>query len=156
VQADLEPGQAPGGADLLGRSLRPDDGLQALLDRLRARLGAQAVQGLALRAEHRPEHAWQAVADPLAGAGSPEPASVARSRPAWLLPAPERLGQVAGQPGWQGPLLLEQGPERIESGWWDGGDVRRDYYRASNPRGAMLWVYRDLRSRGWYLHGIFG
>jgi protein ImuB len=156
LQADLEPGQAPAGTDLLGQSLRPEDGLQALLDRLRARLGRQAVQGLAVRAEHRPEHAWRAVADPLAGSGSREPAMVPRSRPVWLLPAPERLGLRAGQPGWQGPLLLEHGPERIESGWWDGGDVRRDYYRASNPRGAMLWVYRDLRSQDWYLHGVFG
>ena len=63
---------------------------------------------------------------------------------------------MAGQPVWEGPLLLEHGPERIESGWWDGGDVRRDYYRASNPRGAMLWVYQDLRSQDWYLHGVFG
>lgn len=156
LQADLEPGQAPAGADLLGQSLQPDEGLQALLERLRARLGAEAVQGLALRAEHRPEHAWRAVADPLAGAGTPEPAIAPRSRPVWLLPTPRRLGLVAGQPGWQGPLLLECGPERIESGWWDGGDVRRDYYRASNPPGAMLWIYQDLRSEGWYLHGVFG
>lgn len=156
LQADLEPGQAPAGTDLLGRNLRPDDGLQTLLERLRARLGPQAVQGLALRAEHRPEHAWRTVADPLAGAGTPASAIASRSRPVWLLPAPRRLGLIAGQPGWQGPLLLEHGPERIESGWWDGGDVRRDYYRAGNPRGAMLWVYQDLRSQGWYLHGVFG
>ncbi len=156
LQADLEPGQAPAGADLLGHGPGPDDGLQALLERLRARLGVQAVQGLALCAEHRPEHAWRAVADPLAGAGSRAPAMVARSRPVWLLPVPERLALIAGQPDWQGPLLLERGPERIESGWWDGGDVRRDYYRASNPRGAVLWVYQDLRSRRWYLHGVFG
>ncbi|MBL8202331.1 MAG: DNA polymerase Y family protein [Chromatiales bacterium] len=156
VQADLEPGQAPAGTDLLGQSLRPDDGLQALLERLRARLGGQAVQGLALRAEHRPEHAWRAVADPVAGPGAREPVIGSRSRPVWLLPAPERLRLIAGQPRWQGPLLLEHGPERIESGWWDGGDVRRDYYRASNPRGAVLWVYQDLRSQDWYLHGVFG
>lgn len=154
LQADLEPGQAPVGTDLLGQNLRPHDGVQGLLERLRARLGRQAVQGLALRAEHRPEHAWRPVADPLSG--TREPAIAVRSRPVWLLPAPERLGLLAGQPGWRGMLRLEQGPERIESGWWDGGDVRRDYYLASNPRGAMLWVYQDLRSRGWYLHGIFG
>jgi protein ImuB len=63
---------------------------------------------------------------------------------------------MTGRPAWHGVLSLERGPERIESGWWDGGDVRRDYYRASNPQGAMLWVYRDLRSQAWYLQGIFG
>jgi protein ImuB len=79
-----------------------------------------------------------------------------RSRPVWLLTAPELLGMVAGRPAWHGVLSLLCGPERIESGWWDGGDVRRDYYRASNPRGAMLWVYQDLRSQAWYLQGVFG
>jgi protein ImuB len=158
LQADLEPGHAPAGTDLLGQSLQPDDGLRSLLERLRARLGAQAVQGLALRAEHRPESAWRTVADPLVlaephGTG---PLVATRSRPVWLLEPPERLGLVAGQPAWRGPLSLVQGPERIESGWWDGGDVRRDYYRASNPGGAMLWVYQDLRSQGWFLQGVFG
>ena len=79
-----------------------------------------------------------------------------RSRPLWLLPVPESLGLINGRPAWHGLLALERGPERIESGWWDGGDVRRDYYRASNPQGAMLWVYTDLRTQAWYLQGIFG
>ena len=155
LQAELEAGQAPAGTDLLGTELQPDEGLRALLDRLRARLGDRAVQGLALRAEHRPEHAWRRVADPLrvTAAGSRLPA---RCRPVWLLPRPQRLTLVDGRPEWRGPLCLEQGPERIESGWWDGGDVRRDYYRASNPQGAVLWVYQDLRSRDWFLQGVFG
>ena len=33
---------------------------------------------------------------------------------------------AAGKDGW----ILEQGPERIESGWWDGKGVARDYYIA--------------------------
>jgi len=46
--------------------------------------------------------------------------------------------------------------ERIESGWWDGEDIRRDYYRVEGPHGSRWWVYRDLRDAGWYLHGLFG
>ena len=160
LQADLNPREVPVGTDLLGQYLQPDGGLHTLLERLRARLGGQVVQGFALRAEHRPESAWRAVPDPLAefgvGAGTGDPLIASRSRPLWLLPAPEPLGLMTGRPAWHGVLSLECGPERIESGWWDGGDVRRDYYRASNPQGAMLWVYRDLRSRAWYLQGIFG
>ena len=32
-------------------------------------------------------------------------------------------------------LILEQGPERIESGWWDGKGVARDYYIARQISG---------------------
>ena len=47
------------------------------------------------------------------------------------------------------------GPERIESGWWDGGDVRRDYYLLRTPEGSTLWVYHDLNDHNWYLHGFW-
>ncbi len=49
------------------------------------------------------------------------------------------------------------GPERIESGWWDGGDIRRDYYVAQDPHGSRLWIYRECTgAKPWFLHGIFG
>ena len=57
------------------------------------------------------------------------------------------------------PWVLRDGPERIESGWWDGADVRRDYFIAENPRGETVWIYRDHRygidDGEWYLHGVF-
>jgi protein ImuB len=156
LEAGLESGQVLAGEDLLGQSLQPDGGLQTLLERLRARLGESAVQGFALRSEHRPEGAWREVPDLLSRRGPDTSLATPRSRPVWLLPVAEPLRLIAGQPAWRGALSLECGPERIESGWWDGGDVRRDYYRASNPQGAMLWVYHDLRSQAWYLQGVFG
>ena len=44
--------------------------------------------------------------------------------------------------------------ERIESGWWDGKGVARDYYIAC-PHGARLWVFQERRSKRWYVHGVF-
>ena len=57
-------------------------------------------------------------------------------------------------------LILEQGPERIESGWWDGRGVARDYYIArrtlrARSHGAKLWVFQERQSKRWYLHGVF-
>ena len=75
-----------------------------------------------------------------------------------MLAEPERLRERDGVPLHDGrPLELASGPERIESGWWDGRDVRRDYYCAHAYSGVRLWVYRE-RSRygGWWLHGVFG
>ncbi|HEY4637759.1 MAG TPA: DNA polymerase Y family protein, partial [Burkholderiales bacterium] len=66
------------------------------------------------------------------------------ARPLWLLEPPRRLGE--------GDFVLLAGPERIESGWWDGDDVARDYFIAA--RGASLaWIYRARE--GWFLHGLF-
>jgi hypothetical protein len=42
---------------------------------------------------------------------------------------------------------LRSGPERIESGWWDGGDVVRDYYVVGTRAGVRLWIYRERRTR---------
>ena len=52
----------------------------------------------------------------------------------------------------QAPWVLKDGPERIESGWWDGNDLRRDYFVAQ-VGGAAAWVYRE--DGKWYLHGLF-
>ncbi|XZE22003.1 Y-family DNA polymerase [Pirellulaceae bacterium SH449] len=46
------------------------------------------------------------------------------------------------------------GPERVESGWWNGVTQRRDYYRLVLENGIWLWVYRDLTSKTWFLHGV--
>jgi protein ImuB len=67
------------------------------------------------------------------------------------------LKQVRQRPWFAGELILQQGPERIESGWWDGREVQRDYFIAKNPQGEHLWVFRNHHEPGkWFLHGIFG
>jgi protein ImuB len=135
----------------------PAGEMPALVEHLRARLGAAAVYGIRRVSEHRPEKAWR-MAEPLLEAqpGAPPIASRVR-RPAWLLQAPEELGQRSGRPCRQGRLDLLQGPERIESGWWNNADTARDYYVARDCFGALLWVYRECAgSHRWFLHGIFG
>ncbi|MBL8226000.1 MAG: hypothetical protein JNM50_11795 [Chromatiales bacterium] len=132
--------------------------LAGLVERLRARLGDAAVRRLALAPDHRPERAWRWVAPSTApGALADDAGAVpaAAPRPCWLLATPRRLREVDGVPAWQGALMLDGTPERIESGWWDGADVRREYHVARNARGRCGWVFRDLRTGDWYLHGVF-
>jgi protein ImuB len=45
------------------------------------------------------------------------------------------------------------GPERIETGWWRGRDVRRDYYLVETTGGARFWLFRAIEERTWFLHG---
>jgi protein ImuB len=128
-----------------------------LVERLRARLGEEAVHGLCLVPEHRPEAAWEK-GDILLfqSSGKGECPLFPSQRPVWLLAEPQRL-EGEEQPRYQGALELEEGPERIESGWWDGRDVRRDYYVARTPAGVRVWIFRERRTPGgWFLHGVFG
>ena len=125
---------------------------QKLVERLRARLGAPAVQGIAAQTEHRPERASRS--------SEPGVVSVAPAcgpRPLWLLSAPRPLPEIAAKPHYRETALsILAGPERIESGWWDDDDVKRDYFVAQTPDHATLWIYRERRAPGgWYLHGVF-
>jgi len=47
------------------------------------------------------------------------------------------------------------GPERIETGWWRGQDVHRDYYLVETISGARFWIYRRRDDGRWFLHGCF-
>jgi protein ImuB len=130
---------------------KPPGQWEQLVERLRARLGAEAVRGIADRAEHRPERAGVIV-----DAGQKQLRLDFGERPFWLLEFPRPLAEIAAVPHHKGPLELLAGPERIESGWWDGGDVARDYFVARTQSEALVWIYREWRGEGgWYLHGVF-
>ncbi|TAK66306.1 MAG: DNA polymerase Y family protein [Betaproteobacteria bacterium] len=149
VQA-IEP-LAHSNQNLFADALREEGNWPRLIERLRARLGAAAVHGMGLRADHRPERA-SVPAEP----GAKQLALDFEPRPFWLLERPQGLEENASVPCRDGPLKLLAGPERIESGWWDGADVARDYFIARAANEALLWVYRERSPAGaWYLHGIF-
>jgi protein ImuB len=154
--------------------------MPSLVEHLRARLGNDAVYGIERVPAHRPENAWRKSGksgklgtdlfddDIAAGPKKAASASISSSnksvpnlRPLWLLGAPRPLEVQRGRPRHDGPLELLSGPERIESGWWDGADARRDYYVARDKRGVRLWIYREIHGEchndgAWFLHGIFG
>lgn len=123
---------------------RPQQSLswEQLRERLRARLGDDAVQGLGARADHRPECAWLPTPS-----SSLEAAQFLGQRPAWLLAESTPLHEAS--------LQILAGPERIESGWWDGSDVRRDYYLVQTRTGQRGWAFRPVGGGPLLLHGWF-
>ncbi|MBP1148790.1 DNA polymerase Y family protein [Methylocaldum sp. RMAD-M] len=172
-EADLFAAKTPGVLDW-----------ETLLEQLQQRLGRDALRFLDTPADHRPELAWKgvsgapedavcdwkggfgapgdAVCDWKGGFGAPgdavcdwtrneSPIGFAigkERRPLWLLPKPRPCDPTRYR------LLPER--ERIESGWWDGASIRRDYRVAVSPEGVRAWIYRELDGNGgWYLHGFF-
>lgn len=128
------------------RALFSDRGAEAedwdrLVERLQARLGRDAVHGVSVYPDHRPEYAWRRV-DP--GEWDPHEFVQPGPRPAWLLERPLPVDE--------GRLALVAGPERIACGWWDGDEANRDYF-VVELGAALAWAYREEGQ--WYLHGFF-
>ncbi len=78
----------------------------------------------------------------------PEPVKVVSVVPEG---APLRVW-LNGRP-WQ--VARSWGPERIETGWWRHRPVRRDYFRAELSDGRHVWLFHDVDSGQWFLHGVF-
>ena len=156
----------PRGRDLFGDPAQAGEDAALLLARLQARLGEDGVQRLDLRADHRPEAAWRnagpsapaataragrdAASGPLSTWTAPPPASTSAGlRPLWLLPAPRPISAPR--------YTLLGAAERIETGWWDGMPVRRDYYLARDADEVLCWIFESLDAPGqWFVHGYFG
>jgi len=143
-----------------------DGSIACLVERLNARMGDACVRGVATVAEHRPQYAWRPLSvsataphrTMVAACGKEQPLSLTLRRPLWMLKEPERLASEDSRPLYQGALTLLDGPERLESGWWDDDGIARDYFIALTVKGVHLWIYQDRNRKKafWYLHGIFG
>ena len=113
-----------------------------LAERLQGRLGSGAIHGLTTCPDHRPEYAWRSV-EP--GEWDPREFRQPGPRPLWLLEPARHIREMEFE--------LLAGPERIESGWWDGDEAQRDYFVARSGDASVVWIYRE--NNGWFVHGIF-
>lgn len=153
--------------------------LGKLVERLSSRLGARAVVRPQPTNEAQPEWAYHYRA--LVGRidhrrrrqGGGRGGSARRrgsidgaiKRPLFLLARPAAVSATAVMP--DGPPLRFElngqsyqmaccwGPEQIETGWWRSRMVGRDYYRVETTTGHRFWLFRRLRDRRWFLHGMF-
>lgn len=134
-------------SDLFNKSLRQQNSLGEIIDKLRSRLGNDALYTLTTVDDHRPEKAWRKSfpeAQNAPSTGWPE-------RPLWLLKEPAVVTDHLSQ-----RLKIESEAERIETGWWDNNDVRRDYFLVCDDRGTRYWAFKQRGSaQHLFIHGIF-
>ncbi|MDM0045945.1 DNA polymerase Y family protein [Variovorax dokdonensis] len=166
-------------ASFLPEDNRKGDPLHELVERLGARLGPDQVLVPMSQADHRPERMqrWRPAAAPskpskpsARSAIDPSAAAAASSQapgslyPPWLLREPLALEVREGHPHYQGRLTRLSGPQRVEAGWWEEGQLAvRDYYIAESPGAGLVWIYRERptawlaseRPPRWYLQGLY-
>jgi protein ImuB len=157
--------------------------LSTLIDRLSNRLGREAVTRPTLVPDPQPEYAcrFQPViqeengrarrktesllflesSSPLFPPGFP--GSVQRPVRLWPTPAQVEVWRAfpEGPPyrfcwaGMEYQVTRTWGPERIETGWWRGNDVHRDYYMVTTDAGTRFWLFLRQDDNRWFLHGCF-
>jgi protein ImuB len=76
-------------------------------------------------------------------------------------PAPLDVAAVDDEPasfqlgGARHQVTNASGPTRLEAEWWTDEPLARDYYEVVTEAGGRYWMYRDRKSGGFYLHGVF-
>jgi len=169
ASAPVDPAQV----DLAGDALAESD-LDALIDRVGARLGGKSVSRIAACDSHIPEQAARMI-EPNAPPARPLPADAWHidPRPLRLFEKPEPVEAIAEVPDgppigfrWRRALYRvarAEGPERIGAEWWQDhpDQFTRDYFRVEDAAGHRFWLFREGlfgRETGaprWYLHGVF-
>ena len=154
-----------------GRRAGPQH-LSALIDRLSNRLGHACVMRVRLVPEAQPELAchYTPLVDTKKAGEQERKAGCSRSgsveKQDRKSPSPFLLSPSLGHCGCsrspsrlpaaiQRQIVRRIGPERIETGWWRGRGVARDYYYVETAAGRCYWVFRRLAAGPWFLHGTF-
>ena len=130
--------------------------LDQFMEQLHARLGDDALKSINTVAEHCPEYATQQLNYEDKKAQMSATGVTNNLRPFWLLDEPIQLTLKGSKLYHRQAITLISGPERIETYWWSGLDILRDYYIARERNGSRLWVFRERSGeRNWFLHGYF-
>lgn len=136
--------------------LKNINALNKFIDQLQARLGDTQLKNIRSVEEHCPEYASQHENYSEDNSTRVTTQTATNPRPLWLLKKPLQLRVSKGRLYHRSNISILSGPERIESRWWSGQDVRRDYYVAQEKNGSRLWIYRERQGdRNWFLHGLF-
>ncbi|WP_343042408.1 DNA polymerase Y family protein [Pontixanthobacter rizhaonensis] len=165
----------------LEKEAREEDNSAEFLDRLAVRLGRNRLLTFRSRDTHIPEKsqvASAAIHDTTQHNWTAATQAEPPVRPLQLFDPPHPITVIAEIPDgppkrfrWHGKsrdVTRFEGPERIASEWWLGGDDplgagqwTRDYFRIEDTSGRRYWVFRyglygrETSDPQWYLHGLF-
>jgi protein ImuB len=148
-----------------------------LVDTLAGRFGSDRVTQVELLETHVPERAVRHRRSLDAPPRTDCPSITRSTRPSLLLSRPESIEVMAAVPEgppiwlrWRGHehrIVSSAGPERIGGEWWrplgatgrcgpSRPESSRDYFRAQDEDGRWLWIFRELTTGRWFVHGEWG
>jgi protein ImuB len=140
-----------------------------LIDTLNEELGSDRLLTIECSESYFPEQAFSY--ESLLSKRSQLPATatmIDADRPSVLLSTPQQIQAMALLPD-NPPFRIRwgrhnfnlkhgMGPERIAPAWW-GRDEQlcktRDYFKVQLHTGLWLWVYREIETARWFLHGVW-
>jgi protein ImuB len=169
-------------ADLVAEATDDGEDMAFFADRVRARLGEQALLQPVMVESHIPERAVRNAPAAMAETKRPARTSVEKpapdemaghaDRPIRLFERPELVEVTAEIP--EGPparfrwrrasyrVVRAEGPERIAPEWWltDAETRTRDYFRVEDDAGRRYWLYRqgfygEAETPRWFMQGMF-
>ena len=162
--------------DLAGDVSQGEEDLALFVDRISARLGAEAMHRPAIVESHVPERAVarQSFAMTAGATALCVLPAEAQERPIRLLAHPEQIEVMAAEIP-EGPparfrwrrafydVARAEGPERIAPEWWhENTDApTRDYFRIEDRIGRRYWLFREgFYAEGkphprWFMQGLF-
>lgn len=146
-----------------------------LIDTLAHRLGPQRALTMQVHESHQPQRVARYVnllSDEAKPRRASQPLVASSDRPSQLLPTPEAIDVMAVAPEgppvwmrWRGDehrIINAIGPERLVEEWWfaSDGDATgtvggKDYFKVQIESGRWLWVFHQLESNRWFVHGAW-
>jgi protein ImuB len=146
-----------------------DEEYDGLLDTLVNRWGEKRVLVAHAVASHMPEMSRQfrSVRENIPLTPKSEPTDILfADRPSLLFDHPEPANVTFLQPDhppsqmhWRGESHLlhnGSGPERIATAWWGARlSSTRDYFKVQTDRGLWTWLFREIETDRWFVHGIW-
>lgn len=122
--------------------------------KLKARLGDSAVYKIGYRSSRVPELSNVIVALSEKCNQDLSKVHLKALRPKWILTKPEIIENRGNRLYWHGYLFTIVGPERIIGEWWQE-PIARDYFLAKRHDNIPVWIFFDLYTKQWYVHGVF-
>lgn len=148
--------------------------IEKLLDALASRLQDERIFCLKEQNSHLPERAFVYTSLLQKKQQAPTDLSFASTkveleRPSLLFASPWAIKAVSLLPdnppsiiycaGKAYRIIRGIGPERLSPEWWQNEQLApaatRDYFKIQLQSGTWLWVFREVETEHWYVHGIW-